>query len=85
MKYVDIDTAVEVYRATLKTTINEIGLCNSFREMLKARAGHYNEIGDCSVCAESNKKHYQEPCVACSWLDDGRENHWRPKKGSNNG
>jgi hypothetical protein len=77
MKYVDIDTAVDVF----EQFDAERNLSGEFRRVLE---GHEIEIGDCQTCDNQELDVNENPCIRCkNGLGDGY--HWTPKKGSSNG
>jgi hypothetical protein len=81
MKYVDIDTAVEVLQEMIGGRYADIAV-GGFRAALEANEIDFSEIGDCDSCASADVWEDEEPCDTCTCVGNTGGNHWRPKKGS---
>jgi hypothetical protein len=81
MKYIDIDTAVEVYRAAIAVQLTP----GAFKVILEAQEVDLSQIGDCDSCASADVWEDEEPCDTCTCDRNIGGTHWRPKKGGNNG
>jgi hypothetical protein len=82
MKYVDIDTAVEVFRGFFDGKYLDT-LSDSFREELENR--ELVGVNKCEACEDIGEPRTGDPCNTCKCIGNGDVSHWRPKKGDNNG
>jgi hypothetical protein len=81
MKYIDIDTAVEVYRAAIAVQLSP----GAFKVILEAQEVDLSYPGECRSCANLGLRQDYTICDTCACIGNTGGFHWCPKKGSNNG